>query len=222
MDYAVTELPPVLHAAHQKARFGDSHVPSMTFGRQHVSGSSQIMRRLDELRPDPPLFGRPGVDEAEAWGNATLQAVCRRLIWWALSHRTSAMPSLMTKSRLPMPAAATVVVGRAVAPISVWRNGARDDLVRQDLAALEGHLDRIERWIDEGVIGTEEPTAADLQIGSVLALLLNIEDVAALIRPHERVAALAGRWFPDYPGAVPAGVFPADWLPAPSTASSGR
>ena len=30
-------------------------------------------------------------------------------------------------------------------------------------------------------------------------------------RPGEEIAR---RWFPDYPGEVPAGAFPAGWVPA--------
>lgn len=220
VPFKVTELPPVLHGVHQKARFGDSHVPSARIGRQRISGSTHIMRRLDAIRPDPPLYAREGVDEAERWADEELQAVGRRLIWWALSHRPEAMPSLLRDSRLPMPAPVAAIAGRAVAPIAVRRNGSRDAAVQADLETLSPlTLARVERWIELGVVGTEEPTAADLQIAAVIGMLLAIEDVATLIAPHERVIALSRRWFPDYPGHVPAGVFPAAWLPAPRASS---
>jgi len=63
------------------------------------------------------------------------------------------------------------------------------------------------------VIGGEQPTAADLQIGATVRVLMVVGDVRAMIagRPAEEVAM---RWFPDYPGEVPAGAFPANWLPA--------
>jgi hypothetical protein len=54
--------------------------------------------------------------------------------------------------------------------------------------------------------------AADLQIASSTRLALTLGDVAALMagRPAETHARAL---FPDWPGATPAGVFPADWLP---------
>ena len=63
------------------------------------------------------------------------------------------------------------------------------------------------------MIGGDEPTAADLQIGATLRVLLTVGDLRPLLegRPAE---ALARRWFPDYPGDIPAGAFPAGWVPA--------
>ena len=76
--------------------------------------------------------------------------------------------------------------------------------MRADLRALDHHLARIERWIEHDVIGGEQPNAADLQIGAGLALLLTVEDVARVVGSRPAVE-LARRWFPGYPGHVPAG-----------------
>jgi glutathione S-transferase len=106
---------------------------------------------------------------------------------------------------------------RAVAPavirIETAINDAGDAAVHADLQALPGHLDRIDRWIADGVLGGPAPNAADLQIGSSLRLLATIGDVRALLagRPAE---TLALRLFADFPGDVPAGAYPPDWLPA--------
>ena len=51
------------------------------------------------------------------------------------------------------------------------RNHAQDEPVRADLAALPGQLEQIDAWIAEGLLGGEEPNAADLQIGSTIRLL---------------------------------------------------
>ena len=48
-------------------------------------------------------------------------------------------------------------------------------------------------------MGGEQPTAADLQVGSGLALLLTLGDIAPRVEAHE-CARVARRWFPDYPG----------------------
>ena len=66
------------------------------------------------------------------------------------------------------------------------------------------------------MIGGDEPNAADLQIGSTLRVLLTVGDLQPLIegRPGEEIAP---RWFPDYPGDVPAGAFPAAGSRPPET-----
>lgn len=64
----------------------------------------------------------------------------------------------------------------------------------------------------EGVIGGDRPTAADLQIGATLRVLLCVGDLRPLIEGRSG-EAIARRWFPDYQGEVPAGAFPAGWVP---------
>jgi glutathione S-transferase len=62
------------------------------------------------------------------------------------------------------------------------------------------------------VIGGEQPTAADLQIGATLRVLLTVGDLRPLIEGRP-AGELARRWFPDYAGDVPTGAFPAGWVP---------
>jgi glutathione S-transferase len=90
-------------------------------------------------------------------------------------------------------------------------NDASELNVRADLRALDHHLARVDRWIEHEVVGGEQPNAADLQIGSGLALLLTIEDVERAFGDRP-AAGLARKWFPDYPGRVPAGTLPEEWL----------
>src|SRR3954447_11024904 len=55
------ELPPPLHAPLQRVRFGARTVPAMRLdGGEKVSGSREILRRLDELAPEPPLWPPDG------------------------------------------------------------------------------------------------------------------------------------------------------------------
>ena len=83
--------------------------------------------------------------------------------------RTLAIPAPVARLSAPL-------IARAERRI----NGATDLNVRADLAHLDSHLARVDRWIAHEVIGGEQPNAADLQIGSGLALLLTIEDVASV------------------------------------------
>ena len=82
----------------------------------------------------------------------------------------------------------------------------------EDLEGLPAKLDYVDQLVADGVIGGESPNAADLQIASTLRVFLIIGDLRPLMagRPCEEIAM---RWFPDYPGAIPAGAFPAGWVP---------
>ena len=53
-----------------------------------------------------------------------------------------------------------------VARLLSAKSKLRDGEARSDLAALPRQLERIDGWIAEGLLGGEQPNAADLQIGS--------------------------------------------------------
>lgn len=94
--------------------------------------------------------------------------------------------------------------------IAIRLNDSTDGTVRDTLASVGPALDRIDAWIEEGVLGGPRPNAADFQIGASVALLPCFEDIAAAIA--ERPAAgLARGLFPRYPGRVRPS-FPSHWL----------
>ena len=136
-------------------------------------GSRTIMRRLDELAPEPPLLPAPGdpayaqVLEAERWGDEVLQSVPRRIIDVAFLRRSGAMESYA--GRRQAAAAARDDAPRAAADRAsdgAQKQGNATTAARADLDALPGQLDRIDAWIADGLLGGEQPNAADLQIGS--------------------------------------------------------
>jgi glutathione S-transferase len=81
--------------------------------------------------------------------------------------------------------------------------------------ALPGLLDPVDALIADGVLGGEDPNAADLQIGSTLAVLRMAGDVRPLIDARP-AAQLATRFFDERPGRIPAGAFPAGWVSEPA------
>jgi glutathione S-transferase len=81
-----------------------------------------------------------------------------------------------------------------------------------DLAGLPAKLDHVDELAADGVLGGDEPNAADFQIGATLRVLLTVADLLPLLEDRP-AAELARRWFPDYAGEVPAGAFPAGWVP---------
>jgi glutathione S-transferase len=82
--------------------------------------------------------------------------------------------------------------------------------VRRDLAALPGILQRIDDWIAEGVIGGEQPNAADFQIAPTLRLAMTMDDLRPAIEALP-AGQLALRLVPSFPGhARP--TLPHTWL----------
>jgi glutathione S-transferase len=225
IEHDVVELPPPMHAVLQRVRFGARTVPGVRFDDgEKLVGSRAIVDRIERLVPDPPLLPadpqqRTAVLRAEEWGDEVLQPIARRLLWPALRRRPAAMPSYAEGSRIALPAVAVRAMAPVAARIEIKLNGADEGAVRADLRSLPGHLDRVDGWIAEGVMGGAAPNRADLQIASSVRLLMTIGDVRPLIdgRP---AAELATRLFPDLAGEVPAGVYPPAWLPARAPAGA--
>jgi glutathione S-transferase len=145
LSYDVTEWPPTLHAPMQLALFGARTVPALKLDSEKISGSRAIMRRLDLLRPDPPLYptdatARGRVEEAERWGDGVFQPIARELIWAGFTRSAGAMVSYGEHSRLPLPAPAI----RAIAP-AVARMGARLNRTNAGVARCLTD-DRARRW----------------------------------------------------------------------------
>jgi glutathione S-transferase len=222
IPYRTIELPPPLHAPIQRVLFGRRTVPGLRLDGERISGSRAILARLEQLRPDPPLFpadpeARARVEAAERWGDETFQPLGRRLLWPALRRNPQAAVSYSESSRLPMPAAIVRLSMPLIARAEFALNHVTDEAVRIDLEALPGYLDKIDSWIAEGVIGGEQTNAADLQIASTLRLLMTLEDLRPLIEPLP-AGQLALRLFPDIDGSMPPGALPAAWVPQPAAA----
>lgn len=204
IPYQRVDLVPGFHKAFMKARFGGAGtVPGIVLddGRK-VSGSRAILRELEALRPDPPLY--PTDEEAERWGDDVLQPLVRRVIWMALTRKPKAQVSLLGDAKLfpPTPLFLAGVTARPLAWVERRINDTTPEAVAADLAALPGHLDRIDAWLADGTLGGE--TAGDLQIAPSVRLLGIVDDLKPLIDPRP-AAAYAQRLFPVYPGRVPAG-----------------
>ena len=216
IEYRRVDIPPVAHKAVQKALFGRGTVPGLRLDGRKIVGSREIMRALDKAVAEPRLMPRDkkerkAVGLAEQWGDEVLQPLARRVIWVALRRSPASMPSYGGDSSLPIPDAVARLTAPLVARAEQRINDGTDVNVRADLRALDHHLASVERWMEHDVVGGDEPNAADLQIGSGLALLLTIADGANAFG-ERRACELARRWFPDYPGHVPAGALPAQWL----------
>jgi glutathione S-transferase len=222
IGYDRVDLLPMSQMVIGPLRYGGTTVPGMRLGGERLVGSRAIMRRLDALAAEPALLPEPGspartrVLEAERWGDEVLQSVPRRIIDVAFLRRPSAMESYAGDAKLPLPVSVMRPALPLTARLMAVKNKAADGPARADLAALPDQLDRVDGWIADGLLGGEQPNAADLQIGSTIRLLLSIGDVRPLI--EGRPAAALARYFPPLAGEVEAGVLPAEWIPAAAPA----
>jgi glutathione S-transferase len=169
-------------------RFGDlvGTVPALAADGHRVSTNHGIARFLDDRHPERPLLPadperRRAVEEVERWANETLQMAARRLaLAWAVRDPAEAarggadgrMGYLLYRHervrRLVIPQ-----IGRRV-----FAAGGRAE--RELLADFPAVLDRIDAWIEEGIIGAPEPNVADLMIAPSLALVLYRPDTRPL------------------------------------------
>ena len=189
------------------AGFRGATVPALELGTDKVQGSRSISRALDSFRDQPRLFPddpehRASVEEAERWGEEDLQEVLRRIFRWTLAHQQPVRRWLGELSGFPVPGLA----GALNAPLArsfARRSGADETRVRDDIAHLPSMLDRVDRLIESGVIGSAAPNAADFQIGSSVRVLMTFSQLRPLAAGRP-AGELALRLFPRYPEPIPA------------------
>lgn len=211
IPHRVVNLPPGLHPMLVRAAgFARHTVPALDVNGRKVQGSREIARFLDELAPDPPLFprdpeARARVEEAERWGERIFQPVPRRLFRHLLLRSGPARIWVGSEvMRIPGAAAiapASVPIIRRLATIS----HADDARVRADLEQLPELLDHVDDLIADGTIAGVEPNAAAFQILASVRVLLEFEDLGALLEGRACVPA-ARQIYPTWPGPIPRGL----------------
>jgi glutathione S-transferase len=216
IPYKRVDLMPVISRGVLRAlRFPSNTVPSLSIAGTKLTGSRAIAHELDRLRPEPPLYPsepaeRSAVEEAERWGDEVLQAPIRRISWNAIQRNQEVLRSYAEGARLGVPIGLAVKTATPMVAAAKRMNKAGDEAVRADLAALPGWLQRIDDWIEEGVLGGDPPNAADLQIAGSLRLAMTLDDLRPAIESRP-AGELALRAIPDFPGHSPP-VLPAAWL----------
>jgi glutathione S-transferase len=220
IEHERVDLPPVVSRVMMRAAgFPGNRVPALKIDGRKFQGSLNISRELDELQPEPPLFptdpaARAAVEEAERWGEEVFQQMPRTISWWALKRRKSDQTSFLEgagpMARLGMPSRIAAATSGPIVRIAIRLNDSTDETVRQTLASIGPALDHIDGLIEEGVLGGEQPNAADFQIGGSLALLMSFDDIRERIELRP-AADLARRLYPWYPGRVRPS-FPPEWL----------
>jgi glutathione S-transferase len=214
LEYEKVELRAGPHSEEMERIYGAGRttVPGLLVDDEPVHGSNAILERLEQLAPEPSLYpaDRGEVVRAAAqWGDDVLQDLGRRLPWGALQFRPEAMGTFAGGG--PLDPAGTDFALRFIRASWKYHNISAVRLA-EDLAALPVMLDQVDAYVADGVLAGETPNAADLQIGATLAVLLTVGDVRPLIEARP-AAQVARKWFDDRPGLIPAGAFPAGWVP---------
>jgi glutathione S-transferase len=189
---------------------GNYRVPGAVIDGEAIHGSRPIMARLEELEPEPVLYPSDAVREAERWADEELQDLGRGLTWGAMHFRPESMGTFAGGP--PLDAPGTDFAIKFVR--ATWRyHGITAVRLEEELAGLPAKIEHIEQLAADGVIGGEQPNAADLHIGATIRVLLPIADLRPLF---EGTAAerIAGTLFPPAVGEVPAGAYPVGWVPA--------
>ena len=196
--------------------FPGKTVPALRIDGRRVQGSLEVSRALEELEPEPPLFPadperRAAVESAERWGDAVLQPVPRNLFRWCLARDGEVRRGLAQVAGIPAPALAEHVMQPLAWYYARIVSGTTDESIRAQLAALPEHLDHVDGLIADGVIGSEEPNAADFQIATAVRVLLNYPQLRPLIESRP-AGELAMRIIPRFGRPLPIEL-PADWVP---------
>ena len=161
-------------------------VPGLAADGQRVSTNRQIARFLDDRHPEPPLFPadpkqRQAVEEVERWANGPLQMDARRILAGNSLHNPSEFARSTADGRMGYLLYRRALARGLIIPLIarfVFAAGAAAE--RELLAGLPATLDRIDAWIAEGVLGGEQPNAADFMVAPALALILYRPDVMPL------------------------------------------
>jgi glutathione S-transferase len=210
VPFKAIELPMSMQPVVVRAlRFDRRTVPAIRFeDGERVQGSRAIIAALDRRVPQPQLGINAEVAAAEQWGDEVLQDIPRRLIWYGFNAHRGAMHGFQEGQKRPkLPRPIVIAASPLILGIEQRLNNVTDATVQADLQALPNHLDRIDAWIEAGVLNGDQPNAADLQIAPTIGLLYALEDVRPLIegRPAE---AFAFRWVDRPVASVPAGALP--------------
>lgn len=177
-------------------------VPALRYDGERIQTCREIARFLDEVQPDPPLFPsdpeqRRAVEEAELWGDESLQMTARRLTFAGSMRGPGAIRNEGDDGRLGVLLFKNRNVRRRVVPQFGRRAFEVDEEVERELLeALPAMLDQVDAWIEAGVLNGAELNAADYMIVTSVALLMYRTDLEPEIASRP-AGALVDRVLPE-------------------------
>ena len=132
-----------------------------------------------------------------------MQAHARRILWTAAKRNGAALVSYTEGAKLQLPAPVIKLNAPLITRIELKMNPGSEG-ARDELAALPANLDRVDGWIADGVIGGEQPNAADLKLGASIRLMSTVADLAPILAGRPALE-LARRVYPLCTQTIPAG-----------------
>jgi glutathione S-transferase len=202
IDYTPVTIPTGAQRLLPALGFPGGTVPALVADGKRVQGNPAIAGFLDEYRPEPPLFPadaarRQEVEEAERWGDEVFQMTARRIALAGALHGPDGLVLRGGGGRLGAllwrrPGAR--LIGTRLLCRFVFDVNPRTE--RELLDGLPGMLDRIDAWIEAGVLGGECLNAADYMLATSLALVLYRPDLRAQIESRP-AGELAERLLPE-------------------------
>jgi glutathione S-transferase len=176
-------------------------VPALLVDGRRVQTNRAIARALDDVVPEPRLLpadrtARADVETAERFGDEVFQQAVRRIVLWSLVNDPDSVTPDPAIGALPIPRNAWL--RRRLTRKSFKVFGISDAVVRDDFNALPETMDRIEDYMDQGVLNGPDLNAADFEIAPLVAALLGASYAAPDV--VDRAAAkLARRVMPSHP-----------------------
>ena len=200
--YRLVELPTGLQRTLRMRGFPGGTVPALVIDGRRVQTNIAIARALDELQPEPPLFPRDPerrreVEEAERWADDVLQMAARRIGLAGALHGRDGLVDCGARGRLgPVlwKHDRTRLIGARLVGRGVFNVTPATE--RRLLAELPAHLDRIDAWVEAGVLNGDELYAADYAIASSVALLTYRPELRPEVESRP-VRALVDRILPE-------------------------
>jgi glutathione S-transferase len=224
IEHEIVDVPPGSQRLMLRLNgFGGGTVPALKIDGRKVQGSLNISRALDELQPEPHLFPtdpeqRAAVEEAERWGEVVLQPPPRNVFRWCIDHDHQLRRTLAKQTGIPLPDVAATALKPVGWYFSRLVSGSTEESIKAQLASLPALLDHVDELIAEGVIGGQQPNAADFQIATSVRVLMNFPQLAPTIESRP-AGELAMRIAPNFGRPMPVEV-PEEWLPAASGVGS--
>jgi glutathione S-transferase len=215
IDHRMVWLLPGLWPALLRTRgFRGGTVPAMKIDGRRLQSSREISRALDEAQPEPALFPadpqrRLEVEEEERWGDEVLQDVPRRIVRWLSVHRPETKVMIARDTGIPLPRFAAWINTPAAKHLA--NKVETDERIQDAVASVPEVLDHVDELIAKGVIGGDQPNAADFQIATSVRQLLNVGDLDPITRDRP-ASELAMRLIPEFGTDFPPGLLPPEWL----------
>ena len=172
--------------------FKGDRVPAVKFeDGSRAQGTRELPRVLDEMVPERPLVPEDAAGlEAEAWADDVLQQWARRMVAAAGARNPDSLAGRGADGRLGVLLTRHELPRRTVARAVLMVFGATRERQRQDVERTGEILDRVDAWIEEGVLNGAELRSPDFAVASSLALLEYIVALQPELRRRPAIGLL--------------------------------